>query len=188
MTRDELKGIIEGISDEQLKKILDINSADIGKAKADFETVKGQFDEAQKKITDYETEIEGLRDSTGEAEKLKERVKELQKTIDDRKAADEAAEQDRKLSDRFGAAIGEAKFLNEFTKNGLFSEFKAAIADKSNEGKSDKEIYEGLIKDRDNLFLPKDGIPSVVSATGGVDAVNNDSDIREIMGLPPLKN
>ena len=26
MTRDEIRGIIEGISDEQLKKILDINS------------------------------------------------------------------------------------------------------------------------------------------------------------------
>lgn len=186
MQKEFLKSL--GLETDVIDKIFAENGKDVNAARAEVDRLKKDLETAKGKITDYETEIEGLRDSTGEAEKLKERVKELQKTIDDRKAADEAAEQDRKLSDRFGVAIGDAKFLNEFTKNGLFSEFKAAIADKSNEGKSDKEIYEGLIKDRDNLFLPKDGIPSVVSATGGVGTANNDSDIREIMGLPPLKN
>ena len=38
MTRDDLRGIIEGITDEQLKQILDIHSADIGKAKSGAET------------------------------------------------------------------------------------------------------------------------------------------------------
>ena len=33
MTRDQLRQIIEGITDEQIKSILDINSADIGNAK-----------------------------------------------------------------------------------------------------------------------------------------------------------
>ena len=33
MTREDLKRIIEGITDEQLKSILDINTTDIGKAK-----------------------------------------------------------------------------------------------------------------------------------------------------------
>lgn len=33
MTREEIKKIVEGITDEQLKQILDINSADIGKAR-----------------------------------------------------------------------------------------------------------------------------------------------------------
>lgn len=33
MTRDQVRNIISGITDEQLQQILDINSADIGKAK-----------------------------------------------------------------------------------------------------------------------------------------------------------
>ena len=42
MTREELKKIVEGITDEQLKSILDINTADIGKAKKDYDTIKSE--------------------------------------------------------------------------------------------------------------------------------------------------
>ena len=44
MTREEIKKIVEGITDEQLKAILDINSADIGKAKKDYDTIKSEND------------------------------------------------------------------------------------------------------------------------------------------------
>ena len=42
MTRDELKKIIEGITDEQIKLILDINSTNTGKAKGDYDTIKSE--------------------------------------------------------------------------------------------------------------------------------------------------
>ena len=44
MTREDLKRIIERITDEQLKSILYINTADIGKAKKDYETIKSEND------------------------------------------------------------------------------------------------------------------------------------------------
>ncbi len=40
MTREDLRGIIEGITDEQLKKVLDINSSDIRKVKGNLETAE----------------------------------------------------------------------------------------------------------------------------------------------------
>ena len=187
MTREDLQKIVEGISDEQTGKILDAHSADIGKVKKDYDTLKAELAAAQKKIKDYETEIGGLRDSMGEAEKLQEKIEELQKTIDDRKAADDAARENKQLLDRFGKAIGEAQFLNEFTKEGVFTEFKAAVADESNAGKSDSEIYAALVENRDNLFIPEGGIPGVVSP-GSDSASEIDNDVREIMGLPPIKN
>lgn len=186
MTREDLQKIVEGISDEQIGKILDTHSADIGKAKRNYDELKAELETAQKKITDYETEIGGLRESVGEAEKLQEKIDKLQKDIDDRKAAEDAAKENKQLLDRFGKAIGEAQFLNEFTKEGVFTEFKAAVADESNTGKSDEEIYKSLVENRDNLFMPEGGIPEIVPPSGG-GGTEIDNDVREIMGLPPLK-
>ena len=74
MTRDDLRGIIEGITDEQLKKILDINSADIGKVKTDLETVKGNLETANGKIADYEKEIGTLKESIGNTEEMQKHL------------------------------------------------------------------------------------------------------------------
>lgn len=188
MTQNDVKNIFEGATAEQIKAVLDINSADIGKAKQSAEALQTELDEAKNKITEYETEIDGLKGSMGEAEKLKEKIDKLQKTIDERKAADEEAEKAKALSERFNAACGKAEFLNDFTKAGVLEEFKAAIADKANEGKADKDIFEQITTGRDNLFVPEGGIPGVVSSTSGAGDSEIDNDVREIMGLPPLPN
>ena len=186
MTRDDLRGIIEGITDEQLKRILDINSADIGKVKADLDKAKGDVETANGKIADYEKEIGTLKESIGDTEAMQKKIDDLQASIDDRKKADEAAAADADMKNRFDTVCGEAKFLNEFTRNGLFNEFKTALADEANKTKSDKDIYEAITNGKDNIFEPEGGIPGVVSSTGGGSPVT-DNDIRDIMGLPPLK-
>jgi len=188
MTQNDVKTIFDGATDAQIKAILDLNSSDIGKAKKECDTLRTELDEAKNKVQSYETEIGGLRDSVDEAEKLKTRVEELQKAIDDRKAADEKAEREKAVSVRFDAACGDAKFLNDFTRAGLLNEFRTALESKDNAGKADKEIFEALTADRDNIFLPEGGIPGVVSSTGGGGTADTDNDIREIMGLAPLKN
>ena len=188
MTQNDVKTIFEGATSEQIKAVLDINSADIGKAKQGAEALQTELDEAKKKITDYETEIDGLKGSMGEAEKLKEKITELQKTIDERKAADKEAEREKALLQRFNAACGKSEFLNDFTKAGVLEKFKAAIADKENEGKADKEIFESITSGLDNLFVPEGGIPGVVSSSSKAGSTEIDDDVREIMGLPPLSN
>ena len=184
MKKEFLKGL--GLDDEVIDKIFAENGKDVNAAKSSVDELKAELETAQKKITDYETEIGGLRESVGEAEKLQEKIDKLQKDIDDRKAAEDAAKESKQLLDRFGKAIGEAQFLNEFTKEGVFTEFKAAVADESNTGKSDEEIYKSLVESRDNLFMPEGGIPEIVPPSGG-GGTEIDNDVREIMGLPPLK-
>lgn len=187
MTRDDLKGIIEGITDEQLKAILDINSSDIGKAKGSLEAVQTKLDNAETKIGEYETEIGNLKESLGNAEALQKKIDDLQADIDARKQADEAAAAENSLKNRFADICGDAKFLNDFTRDGLFNEFKTALADEANKSKSDKDIYEAITKDKENIFVPEDGLPSVASSTPGGGAAATDADVREIMGLPPIK-
>lgn len=186
MTRDDLRGIVEGITDEQLKKILDINSSDIGKAKGDAESMKTELENANKKLGEYETEIGNLRESLGDAEELQKKIDGLQADIDARKRADETAAAEKALKGRFDTVCGEAKFLNDFTRSGLYGEFKTALSDEANTGKSDKDIYEAITKDKENIFMPEDGLPGVVSSTAGGE-LGYDADIRVLMGLPEKK-
>ena len=184
MTRDELRQIIEGISDEQLKSILDINSADIGKAKSGNESLVAQLDEAKATISGFEEQIAALRESLGEAEKQREEFEALKKSVLEREASDLAKKQEEELKVRFTTAAEDARFLNEYTQNGIFREFCSALAQPLNQGKTDAEVYEEIIAGKGNLFIPNDAeIPSVVSVSGGLPKDFDDGDIREIMGL-----
>ena len=176
MTRDDLRGIVEGITDQQLKSILDIHSSDIGKAKSGAEELKTQLGAANSRIAELET-------SLGEAENLRTRINELQKSIDERDAENAAKEKDRVLKERFNSAAENVSFINELTGKGIFSEFISALEDSGSAGKSDREIFKALTEGRDNLFMPEGGFPTVVSSTSfGGDFT--DGDVREIMGLP----
>ena len=186
MTRDELRGIVDGISDEQLKKILDINSSDIGKAKSGVEELKAQLETANSCTAEMEEEISRLKSSQCEADEMKVKIEELQKVIDEKNEAEREKNARAEINRRFEAAVNGATFVNDFTRNGMLEQFKAAVCDEKNIGKSDDEIYGELILGKDNIFVPEGGIPSVVASTMGFGGQLTDTDVREIMGLPHL--
>ncbi len=183
MTRDEIRGIVEGISDEQLKKILDINSADIGKAKRGFEDLKAQLDEAHTKSARMEEELSRLGEMQCEADKVREKMEELQTIIDEKNRAEKEMMQESALNQRFCEASRNMEFINEFTRKGILSRFKDAVLDEGNAGRDDGEIFDSLVEGQANLFAPRDGIPAVVAPTMGFGGSITDADVREIMGL-----
>lgn len=144
MTREDIKKHFPEATDAQISALLDINSKDIGKHKTAAETASADLKKAN--------------DTIKELEKNAKDTDALQKTIDDYKAADEkrqadakaAAERSERLS-RFEKAHGEAskdrKWLNDFTRDGIFSQFEKALADDANKGKSDVQIYNSLVND-----------------------------------------
>lgn len=184
MKRDELKSILPEITDEQITKVLDINTADIGKAKTDYTDLKTKYDTEVKTRQELETEIQKLKGSAADADDLNKKIADLQKEIDDRKAADEQAVKDKAMADRFGAAIGDKKFLNDFTQKGVLDEFKAALADKANTGKSDADVFAAIIKDREGLFENPNPIGGTPSAGGSYEPDKNSmNNMRAVMGL-----
>ena len=184
MTRDDLRGSVEGISDEQLKKILDINSLDIGKAKRGAEELKTELEGNAAKIAEMEKELETLRLGQCEAEEIKKRAEELQKIIDDRREQDEKEAKTADLESRFAAVVGDAKFLNGYTRKGIFDSFCEAIQNAENQGRADGEIFKEITGDAENLFAKAVDTPAVVASTMGFDGELSRGDIREIMGLP----
>ena len=104
------------------------------------------------------TALKTAKDTIANLEKNAKDADALQKTIDEYKAAEEKRQADAKAAadradrmGRFDKAHGEAskdrKWLNDFTKEGIFSQFEKALADEANKGKSDVQIYESIIKD-----------------------------------------
>ena len=144
MTREDIKKHFPEATEEQISGLLDINSKDIGKHK--------------KAADDASAELKTAKDTIAELEKNKQDTAALQKTIDDYKAADEKRQADAKAAadraerlGRFDKAHGEAskdrKWLNDFTKDGVFSQFEKALTDEANKGKSDIDIYKSLVND-----------------------------------------
>ena len=187
MTRDEIRGIIEGISDEQLKKILDINSRDVGKAKGSFSELQKAFEDAEAENALIKDKLSGFENAQCEAEKMKNEIDRLQKVIEESEKSREAEKAEADLAKRFGTATEGKEFVNKYTQNGLFAEFRAAVAEEKNTGKSDAEIYSSLIEGRENLFIPDNDVPIAVASTMGFGGAVTDSDVREIMGLPAFK-
>ncbi len=182
MTREQVSNIIEGISEEQISKLLNINSADIGKAKGDFEKMKSQLTEAQSTISELEK-------NKTDVEKMQEEINKYKQAEADRLEAEKQAKVEEELNKRFTAVIGEAKFVNELTKNGIFNEFKSALSDETNKGKGDSEIYTTLTKDREDIFANPNKTNINMGGAGNIDPdkVGNDT-IRKIMGLPVNKD
>lgn len=134
MTREDIKKTFEGATDEQIKSLLDINTADIGKAKGDYSTLRGQLKTAQDDLKTAQTTI-------GELEKTKGDVATLQRAINDYKAADEQRTLDAKaaaaradVEARFGRAVGERSFAHDYIKAGVLNDFEKALADEANKG------------------------------------------------------
>ena len=76
MKRDFLKGL--GIEDKEIiDKILDENSADIGRAKGGTDELKSQITQLQTQLNEKSAEFTALKESTKDYENLKTQVTQL---------------------------------------------------------------------------------------------------------------
>lgn len=192
MKREDIKKIFPDATEEQLKGLLDINTADIGKAKGDLETVKGELEKANGTLREYETTIADLKKSAEGNEDFKKKFEELEQRIADEKAeaekkAKEEAEE-AEYSNRFKTVVGEQKWRDALTEKAVYAEFKTALQDEANKGKGDKDILAALTQDKEYFAKDPARVPAFSRGTdfagGGVD----DAAVRAAMGLSPKKD
>ena len=187
MTREDLKRIIEGITDEQLKSILDINTTDIGKAKKDYETIKSENDTLKTDKLDLEKKIKELGDDLTSAGDYKTQLENLQKKIKEKEDAEKAKAEDVALTEAITAVFGDKKFTSDYVKNGIIADMKTEIAKPENKGKGYEQIFESLTKDKPGLF-ENPNPPADMTGFGGVDGKGVSEDtMRAVMGLAPSK-
>lgn len=119
-----------GLEKEAVDKILDENSADIGKAKADYDALKQERDTLAAQVTERDGQLEALKKSAGDNEALMRQIADLQ--------ADNLA-----AKERYAADMKEVK---------LSTAIRLALG----ESAQDADLVAGLF-DKEKLILSEDG-------------------------------
>lgn len=176
--REFLKGL------ELDKETIDTIMAEHGKL---ITEAKEKTQELENKVKEYEGKIDELSSKAETNTKVQEELDNLKKSIAENEAKAKAKAEDDVLTKNITSAFGDKKFVNEYTKNAIISDIKVALKDGNNAGKSAKDLFEELTKDKDGIFdNPNKGVST--PATGDVDTglVKENHD-RELLGLDPKK-
>jgi hypothetical protein len=157
--KDYLEGLEIGeeklkLSKEDIKGIL----AESGKI-VTTETDKVK-DEYKKTIDDLKKQVENAPSST-EIENLKNTIADMEAKEEQRKAEEKAKKEDEALTNNIISAFGDKQFINEYTKNAIISDIKKGLKDESNSGKSAKDLFEEITKDKSDIFANPNKVPDM---------------------------
>jgi hypothetical protein len=149
MERAKLKGF--GLTDEQINEIMNDHGAVVNAAKngmtdlqAKVTTLEGQL-AAHADYDAIKSELETFRAGQPEVDKELKELREYKTG--------------REYGDRFTAATGDKKWVNDVTREHAFGLFTAAVADPANEGKTDSDIFASVTEGKDaEWFSSKVGI------------------------------
>lgn len=192
MKREDIKKIFPDATEEQLKGLLDINTADIGKAKGELEAVKADLEKTNGTLKEYETTIADMKKSAEGNEDFKKKFEELEQRIADEKAEAEkkakAEAEEAEYSNRFKTVVGEQKWRDALTEKAVYAEFKTALQDEANKGKGDKDILAALTQDKEYFAKDPARVPAFSRGTGFAGGEVDDAAVRAAMGLSPKKD
>ena len=117
-----------GLAKEAIDKILDENSADIGKAKGEFDDLKKQLVASESQIKDRDKQLEELKKTAGDNAELLKQIADLQVENTAAKEKYEAEMKDLKLSTAIKLAVGENAQDADLVA-GLFDRSKLLLSD-----------------------------------------------------------
>lgn len=156
MKREDVSKIFEGATDEQINSILNINSADIGKAKADYDDLKKELGTSRDTLKQLKSELDALKETNATAEDWEKKYNDLSADIAEKekqaKLEREAKEKADMIEGRFNAVVGDRKFTHEAIKADYLHKFGEALENKDFTGKSDADIFHELIKNDKNAL------------------------------------
>ena len=153
LTEEQIKGA--------LKESGTVVDTEVNKAK---ETLQKEIDNYKSTIDDLKQQIEKAPKSD-DIEALKTKIAEYEQAEQKRKEAEETAKKDAILTNNILEAIKDKKFVNDYTKNSIISEIKKGLSDSNNAGKSAKDIFEALVKDRTDIFENPNKITDIPGAS-----------------------
>ena len=149
MERAKLKGF--GLTDEQIDEIMNDHGAVVNAA-------KNGMTELQAKVTTLEEQLAAHADYDAIKSEL-ETFRAGQPAIDKELKELRDWKKGKEHGDRFTAATGDKKWVNDVTREHAFGLFTAAADDPANEGKTDADIFTSITEGKDaEWFASKVGI------------------------------
>lgn len=192
MKREDIKAIFAEATDEQLKKIMDLNGSDVEREKGKLSALEKELKDKKAAFDTLNGEFETLKASNASAEDYKAKFEKLQGDIaakeKEEKEAKEKAEREENILNRYNAVAVDKdgkplEWTHEAIKADYLHKFSEALNDKANEGKSDADIFNALTKEDGAAFK----VPGAQTVFGGANNVSgpdlDDAKINAIMGL-----
>ena len=192
MKREDIKAIFAEATDEQLKKIMDLNGSDVEREKGKLSALEKELEDKKAAFDTLNGEFETLKASNASAEDYKAKFEKLQGDIaakeKEEKEAKEKAEREENILNRYNAVAVDKdgkplEWTHEAIKADYLHKFSEALNDKANEGKSDADIFNALTKEDGAAFK----VPGAQTVFGGANNVSgpdlDDAKINAIMGL-----
>ena len=139
-------------TDEQKDLVMSLYGKAITKKDKEIETLKSNKEELENKVATYETKINEFNESAKDNADWKTKFEELQTSIKEQEAKKKAEEDDKILTNNIVEAFGDKVFVNEYTKNAIIGDIKNALKDVNNSGKSAKDLFEEITKDKSDIF------------------------------------
>lgn len=174
--REFLKGL------ELDKETIDTIMAEHGKL---ITKAKEKTQDLENKVKEYETKIGELSSKAEDNTKVQEELDNLKKSIAENEAKAKAKAEDDALTKNITSAFGDKKFVNEYTKNAIIGDIKTALKDSNNAGKSAKDLFEELTKDKEGIFdNPNKGVSTPPTGDVNTELAKENHD-RELLGLEP---
>ena len=160
LSKEEIKGIIAEsgkITNVEIEKVEN-------KYKDELESYKNTINDLNDKIKSAPSseEMESLKKTIADMEAEK------QKRLDDEKAKKD----DEILTNNIMQAFGDKQFVNEYTKNAIINDIKTSLKDVNNSGKSAKDLFEELTKDKSDIFANPNKIPDMPGMGDSEEDVN----------------
>lgn len=153
------------LSKEDIKGIL----AESGKV-VNTETEKVK-DEYKKTIEELKEQVKNA-PSSSEIENLKNTIADMEAKEQKRIADEKAKKDDEILTNNIIEAFGDKQFVNEYTKNAIIDDIKKGLKDANNGGKSAKDLFEELTKDKADIFANPNQIPDMAGMGDSEDTTN----------------
>ena len=168
MKREEVKAIFADATDEQLKAIMDLNGADVEKAKSKVTALETELKEKKEAIDNFNKEIEELKTANASGEDWKAKFEALQAENVAKEKQAEAdhilAEKNADIEKRFAECVGDKKFSHDAIKADYMRKFAEALESEEYKGKGDVDIFHALTKDDATAFT---GV-TAVKLQGGI--------------------
>ena len=185
MKREEVKAIFADATDEQLKAVMDLNGADVEKAKSKVTALETELKEKKADFDKLNTEFEALKTANASGEDWKAKFEALQA---ENVAKEKQAEADRILAEknadiekRFTECVGDKKFSHDAIKTLYLKKFADALESEEYKDKGDVDIFHALTKDDATAFT---GVTAVKLAGGKPQGVGSKySSKDEIMAI-----
>lgn len=183
MKREEIKAIFPEATDEQLKSVMDLNGADVEKAKSKVTSLESELKEKKADFEKLNTEFEALKTANASGEEWKTKYEAI---VAENEAKAKQAEADRILAEknadtekRFNECVGDKKFSHDAIKASYLKKFADALDSEEYKGKGDAEIFHALTKDDATAFT---GVQAVKLAGGRpIGTGSGYSSVKEIM-------